>query len=104
LEHILDAIDKSIEFTENVSFDEFKTNAMLLYAVIKCVEIIGEASYKLSAEFQNQHPEIEWKKIIRMRHILVHDYFQIDEIIVWNVVKDYLPILKAQIVKILQTM
>ena len=76
LEHIIDSIYKALEFTENVSFDEYKTNAMLRYAVVKCVEIVGEASYKLSNEFRAQHPEIEWNKIITMRHILVHGYYR----------------------------
>jgi len=72
LEHILESIYKALEFTENVSFDEYKSNAMLRYAVVKCVEIVGEASYKLSNEFRAKHPEIEWREIIAMRHILVH--------------------------------
>ena len=97
LEHILDAIEKAHEFTENVSFDEYKTNTMLKYAVVKCVEIVGEASYKLTKEFCEQHPIIEWNKIIAMRHILVHGYYQTEDRIIWNTVKKYLPPLKEQI-------
>ena len=97
LEHILEAIEKALEFTENVSFDEYKTNTMLRYAVVKCIEIVGEASYKLSNEFRNQHPEIEWRDIITMRHILVHGYYQTEDAIVWDTVKNYLPILKEKI-------
>ena len=100
LEHILEAIEKALEFTENVNFDEFKTNVMCRYAVVKCIEIVGEASYKLTNEFRGKHPEIEWRKIIAMRHILVHDYYQTEDTIIWNVVKDYLPLLKEQILKI----
>ena len=96
LEHILEAIENALEFTENVSFDEFKTNAMLRYAVVKCVEIVGEASYKLTNEFREQHPDIEWDEIISMRHILVHGYYQIENKIVWDTVKEYLPILKKK--------
>jgi len=97
LHHILDAIEKAIEFTENISFDEYKTNTMLRYAVVKCVEIVGEASYKLTNEFRNQHPEIEWRDIISMRHILVHGYYQTEDKIVWDSVKNYLPLLKEKI-------
>ena len=97
LEHILEAIEKALEFTENVSFEEYKTNAMIRYAVVKCVEIVGEASYKLSNEFRNQHLEIEWREIITMRHILVHGYYQTEDAIVWDTVKNYLPILKEKI-------
>jgi len=102
LEHILDAIDNALKFTENVCFEEYKTNVMLRYAVVKCVEIIGEASYKLTNEFREQHPEINWRDIISMRHILVHGYYQIEDQVIWDVVIDYLPLLKEQILKITQ--
>ena len=97
LEHILDAIEKAFEFTENVSFEEYKTNALLRYAVVKSVEIVGEASYKLTHEFRAQHPEIEWRDIISMRHILVHGYYQTEDNVVWDTVKNYLPQLKEKI-------
>ena len=95
--HILDAIEKSLNFTKDVNFDEFIANITLKYAVIKCVEIIGEASYKLTKEFREQHPEIEWNKIIAMRHILVHGYYQTEDIFVWDTVKKSLPLIKEQI-------
>jgi len=103
LEHILDAIEKAFEFTENVSFDEFKTNTLLRYAVVKSVEIVGEASYKLTKEFREQHSEIEWRDIISMRHILVHGYYQTKDNIVWDTVKNYFPPLKEQIQKLYDT-
>ena len=102
LEHILEAIDKAFEFTENVSFEEYKANNMRLFAVVKCVEIIGEASYKLTNELKEQHPEVEWKKIIAMRHILVHGYYKTEDRYVWGVVKNHLPQLKEQIKKIFE--
>ena len=97
LEHILDAIEKALEFTENVSFEEYKTNTILRFAVAKSVEIVGEASYKLTKEFREQHLEIEWRDIISMRHILVHGYYQTEDSVVWDTVKNYLPSLKEQI-------
>jgi len=97
LAHILDAIEKVLEFTKNVTFEEYRTNTMLRYAVVKCVEIVGEASYMLTKEFQKQHPEIEWRDIISMRHILVHGYYQTDDSVVWDTVKNYLPQLQEQI-------
>ena len=97
LQHILDAIEKALAFTENVSFDEYIANVLLKYAVVKCVEIVGEASYKLTREFRTQHPEIEWRDIISMRHILVHGYYQTEDDTVWDTVKNFLPPLKEQI-------
>jgi uncharacterized protein with HEPN domain len=95
--HILDAIEKAIVFTENVSYEEYVKNVLLKYAVVKCVEIVGEASYKLTKELREQYPEIQWNKIIAMRHILVHDYYQMEDIFVWDTVKKSLPPLKEQI-------
>jgi uncharacterized protein with HEPN domain len=96
LEHILESIDYVMEFTKDVDFEEFLSNKMLLFAVVKNLEIIGEASYKLTYDFRNNHPEIEWGKIISMRHILVHGYYDTDEMIVWDTAKN-LPALKEQI-------
>jgi len=96
LEHILDAIEKALTFTENVNFDDYKDNALLRYGVVKCVEIVGEASYKLTKEFREQYSEIEWRDIISMRHILVHGYYQTKDEVVWDTVKNYFPHLKEQ--------
>ena len=97
LEHILDAIEKALEFTENADFEGFTKNALLRYGVAKCVEIVGEASYKLTKEFRAQHPEVAWRDIISMRHILVHGYYQTEDRIVWDTVKNYLPLLREQV-------
>jgi len=87
LEHILESIDYIIEFISEIEFENFLKNKMLQFAVVKNLEIIGEASYKLTNDFRENHPEIEWKKIIAMRHILVHGYYDTDETIVWNTAK-----------------
>lgn len=88
LEHILESINYVLEFTNGINFEAFLKNKMLQFAVIKNLEIIGEASYKLTNDFRNNHPEIEWKKIISMRHILVHGYYDTDEKIVWDTTKN----------------
>jgi uncharacterized protein with HEPN domain len=97
LEHILEAIDNAIEFTKDVSLEEYQKNTILRFAVVKCVEIVGEASYKLTNEFRAMHPEIEWRDIISMRHILIHGYYQTKDDIVWDTVQNYLPVLKEKI-------
>ena len=79
LEHILESIANVIEFTENVAFEDFMNNKMLHFAVVKNLEIIGEASYKLSKEFKMTNNNIEWEDIIGLRHVLVHGYYQINE-------------------------
>ena len=100
LEHILKAMEYIIDFTKDVSFDIFVSNPMLRFAVIKNIEIIGEACYMLSSEFKNKYPEVEWAAIIKMRHILVHGYYQIEDEIAWAVVQKDLQPLKEKIIKI----
>ena len=100
LEHILESIGFALEFTNGIDFEEFLKNKMLQFAVIKNLEIIGEASYKLTFDFRNNHSDIEWGKIISMRHILVHGYYDTDEVIIWNTVKKDLKPLKEQIQKL----
>jgi len=70
---------------------------MLYYAIVKNLEIIGEAAYMLTNEFKEAHSATNWKDIINMRHILVHGYYQVDSRIVWVTIKNDLPILEKQI-------
>ena len=104
LEHILESIDDTIEFTKDVSFEDFTNNKMLRFAVAKTIEIIGEASYKLTKEFKAAHSDIEWDAIIGLRHVLVHGYYQISEVRLWKIIqKDLIP-LRQQIQALYETM
>ena len=97
LEHILQAIANVMEFTNNATFEDILNDKILFYAVVKNIEIIGEASYKLSKEFITIHNDVEWEAIIGLRHVLVHGYYHINKERVWNIIqKDLLP-LKEQI-------
>jgi len=86
LQHIVEAIDNIFEFIDGITFDEYCSNKMMRFAVVKNLENIGEASYKLSKEFKEKHIEIDWTKIIAMRHVLVHGYYHIHDEEVWNTV------------------
>lgn len=97
LSHIIEAIDNLFEFTQGISFDEYKGNKILRFAIIKNLEIIGEAAYLLTNEFKEKHPEVEWKVIIGMRHVLVHDYYQISDEMVWATIQTELLPLKEKV-------
>ena len=97
LSHIIEAIDNLFEFTEGISFDEYKGNKILRFAIIKNLEIIGEAAYLLTNEFKEKHPEVEWKVIIGMRHVLVHGYYQISDEMVWATIQTALLPLKEKV-------
>ena len=97
INHIIEAIDNLFEFTKGISFDEYKGNKILRFAVIKNLEIIGEAAYLLTNEFKEKHPEVEWKVIIGMRHVLVHGYYQISDEMVWATIQTELNPLKEKV-------
>ena len=101
LQHIVEAIKNIYEFLEGVTFDEYCNNKMMRFAVVKNLEIVGEASYMLSKEFKEQHTEINWKDVIRMRHILVHGYYQIEDKEVWNTIMNKVPKYEEQIKQIM---
>ena len=102
LEHMLDAIGRIFGFVNGKAKDGIQNDSILFYAVVKNIEIIGEAAYMLTAEFRDSHPMTPWKIIIGMRHFLVHGYYEVDADEVWNVVeKDLLP-LKQQLESYIQ--
>jgi uncharacterized protein with HEPN domain len=97
LQHILTAIDDILEFVKNKTFDDFQMNKMLKHAVYRNLTIIGEAANLLTTEYKDTHPCIEWGKIIGMRHVLVHGYYEADDSIVWCTITADLPLLRESI-------
>ena len=104
LEHIIEAIDNIFEFVNGVSFDEYIGNKMMQFAIVKNLENVGEASYKLTNELRAKHTEIDWKKIMGMRNVLIHGYHQIKNEKVWSTVTNDLSQLREQIKRILDNL
>ena len=98
LEHILQAIERIRRYTKGKTFDDFIADDMMYYAVVKNIEIIGEASNMLTEEFRNAHPDAPWKLVNGMRNYIVHEYFQVDNNVVWDVITGDLPLLEKQII------
>ena len=99
LTHMLAAAERVIRYTSDKTFDDLKADDMMYYAVVKNIEIIGEAANLLSSEFIVSHPATPWKQVRGMRNYIVHEYFQIDDVVIWDVVSNNLPELRNQIVK-----
>ena len=97
LEHILAAIDRVARYTKDKTFDDLLADDMMYYAVVKNIEMMGEAANMLTSEFQESHPETPWKMVKGMRNYIVHEYFQIDNVVVWDVVTNELSTLREQI-------
>ena len=102
LEHIIEQINNIEEFVANKSLKDLENDKILQYAVIKCIEIIGEASYMLTNDFRNTHKEVEWEEIIRMRHVLVHGYYHISVMMIWEIIQSDLHKLKQHTLEYLK--
>jgi len=100
LKDMLDAISDIEAFIANVNEAEFYKNKEKKYAVVRALEIIGEAAKNLSKELRAKHKEIPWKEIAGMRDKLIHWYFGIKWELVWETVKNKIPELKNQLLKI----
>lgn len=100
---ILEAIQLIEKYTSQGK-EKFDADELVQTWVIRHLQIIGEAARKLPPEIKERHPEVPWSKIIGMRHILTHHYFDIDEEAVWAVVEKDLIELKSQIQRIFQQM
>ena len=104
LNHIVEAIDNIFEFIKGKSFAKYHKDKMLRFAVVKNLEIIGEACYRLTKDFKKQHAGIEWEDITGMRHVLVHGYYQIKDEIIWATIETELKPLRKNILIILKEM
>jgi len=97
---ILKSSEKVLSLTQNTTFDDFIANWVAVDAVIRNLEIIGEAVKHIPPGIKQKYPDIEWKKMAGLRDILIHEYFGINYKILWDIVKNKIPELKAQIAKI----
>jgi len=88
---MLIAARKVREFTRNITWEQFEDDDLVQNAVMRQIQIIGEAARKVSSQFQQEHQEIPWNKIIGMRNRLVHEYFHIIPRRVWDVVEKDIP-------------
>ncbi len=102
IEDILDCIEKIDEFVGNMDFDEFFRDDKTRSAVVRKLEIIGEASKNVPKRIREKYKELPWSDMARMRDKITHDYFGINYKIVWNVIKERLPEIKPVIHKILE--
>ena len=97
LEDMWEAIERVERYTNGVTHETFLHDEKTVDAVVRNLEIIGEAANRLPEEFKGQHPDIVWTQIVGLRHRIVHDYFGIDLTLVWQILQQDLPAFKAQL-------
>lgn len=100
LDHIRDSIAVIEDAIKGKSFEEFVNSIVTQDCVVRRIEIIGEAANNLPEDFQKEHPEIAWRKIVGMRNILAHEYFGVDLKVVWDTAVNKIPVLKEELSKL----
>ena len=99
IDDILEAIDKIERYTDGIGFKEWQQDDKTVDAVVRNIEVIGEAASHLPVEIQDQYKDIPWSMMKRIRNVLAHEYFGIDLKIIWKTVKEDLPALKKLLEK-----
>jgi uncharacterized protein with HEPN domain len=101
LQDIWESILAIEEYTQNIAEDDFYSNRQLQDAIVRRLEIIGEAVKNVDDDFRDKYPQIPWKKIAGMRDVVAHEYFGVKLDRVWDVVREDLPRLKQQMLLIM---
>ena len=102
--HIIDAINEIENYLQDSDLETFVNNSMMFNATLRQLEIIGEASNRLSEDLLDENPSIPWARIIGLRNLVIHEYFGIDDLTIWNVIKINLPELKEKVALLISKM
>jgi len=100
LTDIREAIDRVEQYIKGISFEEFSNDQKTVDAVARNLEIMGEAANRLPDEFKEDHSDVEWYKIVGLRHRIVHEYFGVDLQIIWQILRKDLPELRTSLSQI----
>lgn len=104
LRHILDCIGRIESYLQNFDYTKFQNDTKTIDAVVRNVEVIGEAANNLTRDFRSNNSQIEWRKIIATRNRIIHGYASVDLEIIWNITQNDLSLLKTEIEKILENL
>ncbi len=98
---MLEACNRIMEFTSEMTYEDFLRDRKTQDAVLRNIEILGEAVKRISVDLKEKYRDVEWKKVMGMRDRLIHFYFGVNLDIVWDVVRNKVPALRERLLKIL---
>ncbi len=101
MEDMLQSIERIEEYLGELDFRKFKMNYLVVDAIIRNLEIIGEASKNVPKNIQEKYPEIPWNKMYGLRNLIAHEYFGIDYEMIWEISKNNLPQNRTDLIKII---
>ena len=101
LRHILDAIAEVEAYVSGMELHDFEADSKTRFASIKQLEIVGEAAASLTKSLRDTHPEVPWRPIIALRHILVHDYYEVQSDVLWRIIQVHVPPFKVHVERML---
>jgi uncharacterized protein with HEPN domain len=104
IDDMLEAVEKINRYTKDYDYDQFLADERTSDAVVRNLEIIGEAASRLPVEIRQQFPHIEWKKIIGLRNRVIHEYFGVDLEIVWYIIQNDLSIFRNELIMMTGTL
>lgn len=99
---ILDSLIRVLKYSKDLSYEELIKNDMVIDAIIRNFEVIGEAAKYIPEEFKSKYPELPLKEMVGMRNVLIHDYLGIDYKFIWQTIKEDLPELKQIVDRIIK--
>jgi uncharacterized protein with HEPN domain len=102
LEDILASLEKIERYLGGMNQEKFASDDKTVDAVARNLEVIGEAAKNLPAALRERHPDVPWRRLIGLRNVVVHEYFGMDLGIIWRIVRDELPTVKASVKKVLE--
>lgn len=100
LNDLVESCENILEFTKGISFETFSDDKKTLLAVIRCLEVMGEAVKNLPVDFRLKYPAVPWKQMAGMRDKLIHEYFGVNKQMVWQVIEKHIPQILPEIKKI----
>jgi len=100
---MLDSCARILRYTAELDFEDFTQNDVVFDAVVRRLQVIGEAAARIPPEMRERHPQIEWRKIVGLRNIMVHQYASVDEEILWDVVRNSISDLQDKLHRMLES-